>query len=207
MDQKPKGYKKVKSRGKVKEISTYELMLRNSHELLWRKLSEYIVIHLGVVRVKVWFPELKLASSVKLDRCASVDSAISYIARKKKITNPHCGLFLERHGECGVWLENNTPLWLYDLQASDVLEYKPRPAYNTTVVSVRIFIVEQKVFRSTIFDKVLKVSELISLFQSQFGLKGDTSYYGFNLLTPEANEIWLEEDCTLSSYLIHNMVG
>lgn len=47
-----------------------------------------------------------------------MDSAISYIARKKKIVDPHCGLFLERNGECGIWLENNTPLWLYNLQAS-----------------------------------------------------------------------------------------
>ena len=71
----------------------------------------------------VWFPDLKLASSIKLDRCSSVDSAISYIARKKKINSPHCGLFLERHGENGIWLENNTPLWLYDMQASVCSQY------------------------------------------------------------------------------------
>jgi hypothetical protein len=205
MEPKPSGNAKKVKKGHVKDISPYELLLRNSHELLWRKLSEYTIIHLGVVRVKVWVPELKLASSVKLDRCSSVDSAISYIARKKKITSPHCGLFLERHGESGIWLENNTPLWLYDIQASDVLEYKPRPAYTSTVVTIRVFIVEQKIFKSTIFDKMLKISDLVALFQVQFGLIKDSSYYGFNLLTPEANEIWLEDDCTLSSYLVHNM--
>ena len=44
-------------------------------------------------------------------------------------------------------------------------------------------------------------STLLLLSQGKF-----LRYHGFNLLTPEANEIWLEDESALSSYLVHNMV-
>ncbi|GAM17849.1 hypothetical protein SAMD00019534_010240 [Acytostelium subglobosum LB1] len=172
-------------------------------------ISELIVLRVSI-------PDIQSIVSFKVQRDYLVKDLLNAIIKKKRLLNNLDGqqyaLYIAPNNakaDCGVWLDESKPLWIYELYDKDMIECKKKQELEQDPAYLKVVFPEQMKTKTFQVDLKMLVRDAIQMITSKFDVLyfvgQDLKYYGLFVLNHDGSEVLLQEDSILESYALGNL--
>eukprot|EP01133_Synstelium_polycarpum_P018609 gene18609-22269_t len=173
------------------------------------------VSDLLVLRIAI--PELDALTTFKALRDCLVGDLLFAILKKKRMSlGEGHALYLvpNKRVECGVWLDEGQPLWVYELYDHDLIECRRRGGGeggtdDTRQSYIKVVFPEQLKTKTLQVDRSMLVRDALQLVSQKLDVfhaaGADLRFYGLFALLNDGSVILLQDDVLLSTYSLGNM--